>query len=810
MFRKTFVLFFSLLPLSGLTHAQDSKLKSIEALKISLPPKIDGILDEALWKNAATAKDFIQDEPNSGFHASQKTEVKIAYTDNAIYVAAMMYDTHPDSILHELGGRDQVDELNADAFGIGFDTYNKQADAYIFFVSASGVQSDFRWEDETYDAVWESATHIGKDGWSVEIKIPYSALRFPDNEIQNWRVQMERRIRRLRETSRWNHIPKNVPVELQYFGNLLGLSNLKSPLRLSLTPYLSTFLNSTPTTNSAGGTDRVTTTSYSGGADLKWGLDERFTLDMTLLPDFSQVQSDKKVKNLSYFETTYEENRPFFKEGTEFFNKNALFYSRRIGRIPMGFYSVNDSLSNGEILVENPQQAKLLNAVKLTGRTSDGFGVGLLNAVTSNTYAVAKDTLGVERSILTEPFANYNVFTINKQFKSNAKAYIINTNVGHNDGRTSNVTGSAVSVYNKSKTIQLDASGVLSNNHSRITKNQTGYLYFFGLNKVGGTYWYGISHEALSNNFNATDLGYFRLVNATKTDLYLNYNKYESGKKIISKQGELNLNLANNFLTHKPTEINLNASFFTLFRSRLGLHYSGGILPFETYDYYEPRVAGRYFIKEPLYYLNLGGSSDYRKKLALDFYLAYGSYLTRKAIEYTISPDLRYRISDRLTIRYKLSYNPTGNNQGRVEVDSLGQIIFGSRKLLTLSNSLSLKYIFSPIMSFSLNTRYYWSTGHYLEYYTLNNDGRLEPNATYKNNNDFSYDAFNIDAFYTWWFAPGSTLSIVYKNALERDEIVSAIPTLSDDFNTVLTAPKSHNISLKFIYYLDYQDLKRN
>src|ERR1051326_3046393 len=408
--------------------SQTDSLKTITAHQITVSPKIDGLLDDEVWKSAIGVSDFVQNTPNEGKLPTQKTEVKILYDNFAIYVGAMMYDSSPDSILHELGNRDDGD-LNADKFRFVVDPYNKKQDAYDFGVYSSGVQLDSRFSDFTYNGVWQSAVKILNNGWCVVMKIPYSAIRFPNTAEQKWSVQFTRDIRRNREFDQWSLTPNGQANPQKYWGTLLGISDIKPPLRLSLSPYLSSYYSSTPEYNADGTYNYAHGLSYNYGADVKYGIDERFTLDMTLLPDFGQVQSDNKVKNLSYREINYDDYRPFFKEGTDLFQKDKLFYSRRIGRTPTYYASIPDSLKSGETILKNPSQAKLLNATKISGRTNNGIGIGFLNAVTDNTYATIGDSLGGTRKILTEPLSNYNVFVIDKQLKSASNVYLINTNV---------------------------------------------------------------------------------------------------------------------------------------------------------------------------------------------------------------------------------------------------------------------------------------------------------------------------------------------------------------------------------------------
>jgi len=300
-------------------------------IRTDKPPRIDGILNDVSWEKATFLTEFVQFEPVLNAKPGLPTKVMLLYDDNALYIAAEMFDPNPDSIARQLGERDNED-LNADYFGVGFDTYNQQQDAYYYLVSASGIQVDGRIADETFDAVWESAVKINSNGWSVEMRIPYSALRFPAKDSQEWGFQVVRRIRRYREEIQWAPEEKGSGNRLVHWGKLTGFENIKPPLRLSFTPYVSANIqhNSDPAL-----ADDPWTSAFNGGMDIKLGINESFTMDMILLPDFSQVQSDKIQKNLTALELIYDENRTFFNEGTDLFQKGNLFYSRRIGRTPL-------------------------------------------------------------------------------------------------------------------------------------------------------------------------------------------------------------------------------------------------------------------------------------------------------------------------------------------------------------------------------------------------------------------------------------------------------------------------------------------
>jgi len=803
-------------------HAQDST-KTLNALRTASAPKIDGLLDDDVWKNAEVASDFIQRDPIEGAKPSQKTEVKIVYDDYAIYVGAMMYDTAPDSILHELGNRDD-DELNADFFLFVIDPYNTRQDAYFLGVYASGVQTDSRESDWTYNAVWQSAVKIIDKGWSVEMKIPYSAIRFPSTKEQKWGLQFTRDIPRNRETEHWSLEPAGKANFMKYYGTLEGISDIKPPLRLSLTPYVSGYYETAPAYNPDGTYNYANSFSYNAGADIKYGLDERFTLDMTLLPDFGQVQSDNKVKNLSYQEVAYDDYRPFFKEGTDLFNKERLFYSRRVGKTPTLFYSMEDSLQQGETIEKNPAQTKLLNATKISGRGNGGMGFGLFNAVTDNTYATIKDSLGNTRKILTEPFTNYNAFVFDQQLKNSSNVYIINTNVMRNGNayRDANVTASGFSLQNKSNTWEVNAGTALSQlftKNGSLTDNftdQMGYKYFAVLRKISGAWQYGIGQEALSKTFDRSDMGYQSIGNFSTSTAYLRYNLFKPWKFIQRSFNGIYLSYSENYTTGRRTNLSANLNSFLLFKNYWAAFFGGGISPVSSYDYNEPRVEGRYFRSYEYYYAYWGFDSDNRKKIGLNVNFNTSNWLKNNIHNfeqgqgYSIDISPRFRASDKLSFSCGFNYGLDPFNIGGFDgnTDSLGNVIFGGKKLDTYENTLSAKYIFKNDLSFSINARHYWITGEYIKYYTLLDNGLLAENPTYSVNNDFSYNAFTIDAVFSWQFSPGSVFSVVYKNAIETGGDI--IPkSFGDNFSSTIESPQTNSISLKVLYYLDYQQLKK-
>lgn len=773
-------------------------------------PLIDGVIEPEVWGLAEPISNFFQYNPVFQDKPSQYTEVRLLYNDDAIYVAAQMYDSHPDSILMQLGGRDA--SLNADAFGIRLDTYNNQLDAYSFEVYASGVQRDWRYEDRTYDGVWDSAVTINDKGWAVEMRIPYSALRFPSSDCQTWGLQLFRSIRRRRETIQWALEEKDVSNRLVHWGQLQGICNIKAPLRLSFTPYIS--MGSSHYPYDVNGVNNFSR-SFGGGLDMKYGINESFTFDMTLMPDFSQVPSDNQVKNLSAFETVYGEQRPFFKESMDLFERGDLFYSRRIGGRPIGFGNAESALNNDEVIIDNPGQAKLINAFKMSGRSSDGLAVGVFNAVTDKAYSSIDHIVnGTTRKVQTDPTTNYNILVLDQALSNNSSAYIINTNVLRTgDFRHANVTGAGTTLVDAGNSYQVRVSGALNQIYNKTGDSnnrfdvERGSRYYASVAKISGNFQTSLSRRAINPEYNDNDMGLTHRNNEIRDRLDVEYNIYEpfwklrnwNNRLVFQNQGRYHqYQVENLYMEYRTSASTINYNYLTH-----GVYY----YPKNQKDFYEPRETGRYFIRPKAIGGWAGISSDYRKPIALDFEVRYShaAALDKSNIYYNLSP--RFRISDQLMMIHSLSYSLRQNDIGYVGRDN-DQIIFGNRDVKTIENIFSSNYIVNSDIYFSLRLRQYWSKGEYDKYYQLQANGKLsdQENTGYSAN-DFNFNSLNVDLVFTWLFAPGSSLNLVWKNAVLHEQ-TGAVANYFDNFGLLRDSPQYNSLSLKILYYLDYQLLR--
>ena len=528
---------------------------------------------------------------------------------------------------------------------------------------------------------------------------------------------------------------------------------------------------------------------------------------MTLIPDFGQVPSDDKIYNFSPFEIRYDEKRQFFTEGTELFNKGGIFYSRRIGTQPVDYNNVYNSLDINEQVDNNPMQTKLLNASKISGRTNGGLGIGVFNALSGNTWATIVDTVtGESRKILTQGFTNYNMVVFDQALKNNSYFDILNTNYYIPEkGYCANVTGTEFKFANKNYTYALSGNGFVSQKYNRNSSPDLGYHYLIDFGKISGNFQFNYQQLLETDTYDPNDMGFNERNNKFNNQLALIYNIYEPFGKFLSSYNELAISYNCLYSGFKFTSFEIIGSshFTTLKHFDFGL--SLNMIPIPYHDYYEPRVEGYMYIQPAEYSGNIWISTDYRKTVAIDASLTgyHASRYQSNGINISISP--RLRASDRLFFVYNISYEDIINNVGYVNnyQDSTGKeiILFGKRDIRTITNILSANYMISSKMSIDFRLRHYWVTAPYSEYYTLRTDGYLDP-SDYHENNDINFNQFNIDFSYIWNFAPGSQLSVVWKNAIAT--LANTIEyNFFDNFGQTIGSPASNSFSVRFLYYFD-------
>lgn len=782
--------------------------KTLQTKFISEKIILDGKLNEAIWQSVPIATDFVMFQPDNGkkVEDNKRTEVHVLYDNEAIYIGALLYDNEPNKILKEISKRD--DFGTADFFGVFVNGYNDGQQNFQFFVNAADGQADClatdsNGEDYSWDAVWDSKTVLTDFGWVVEMKIPYAALRFSSETKQTWGVNFFREIRRDRAKYSWNFIDSKIGTFTQQNGIVEGIENIKTPTRLFFLPYASfyTYANA----------DRKTYGELKGGLDIKYGINDAFTLDAMLIPDFGQTKYDDRILNLSPFEQQFNENRAFFTEGTDLFSKGNLFYSRRIGGPP----SLHPKKEKNEQLIDNPASVDLYNATKITGRTKGGLGIGFLNAVTQKTYATIKNNDTQEsRRVLVEPLTNYNVLVFDQRFHKNSSVTLTNTNVTRNGSfRDGNVSALVWDLNTTKNTYNVSGNFEYST-INELQSKKDGINTTLNFAETSGKYRYNIGTNVVTKDFDSNDLGInfetnyyafygntsYRILNPTKifNSFNTNINIYTQFQKETGKvqADEINLNI------NSSTKKNHYIGF--------GMNYR----PVETYNYYEPRSDSRFSI-DPT---RLGGwfsiSTNYNNKFAFNINPSIAILNESKRISYGFYLSPRYRFNDHLSLNYEFNFFRQNNNKGYVDSSDNNNalpaetILYANRNAINYTNSLNGKYSLNSKMNFDLSARYYWSYTENKNFLKLENNGRLSDYNGYTENKNQDLTTWNLDISYNWWFAPGSQLTLLYRsNAAKYDNLINK--DFGNNYTSLLNNKDlSHVLSISVKYFIDYNQVK--
>lgn len=814
--KKLFCVLLTMCIIAGAKAGVSGK-KELVATRTTTAPDINGVMDDPAWKDAEVATDFTLFQFKYNQPSQYRTEVRVLYDNVALYIGAYMYDPHPDSIMRELSQRDALG--SSDFFDVILNPFNDGLNAEEFIVSCRNVQLDAKMypnadggEDFSWDAVWTSAAKIRDDGWCVEMKIPYSALRFPNKEKQTWAIQFVREVKRHRDKSSWEPQDPEIQGFTNQMGLLSGIEDIKAPVRLSVSPYFSSYYNMYADKENALHSDSW---QFNGGADLKYGLNDAFTLDMTLVPDFGQVQSDNQVLNLTPFETYFVEQRQFFTEGTELFNKGGLFYSRRVGGTPLRYYDVYSNVDSGDVVINNPAQARLLNAAKISGRTPGGLGIGIFNAVEGETYATVRREEGGKYTYLTGPRTNYNEVVFDQNLKNNSYVTLINTNVMR-DGAfyDANVSGTDFQINDKKNIFGFAGGGAVSQKYGTgMPGPETGYAWRIGAGKYGGKITYDFRLNHYGADYDPNDLGYLNTNNYGSFSLDAGYHKYKPWWHF----NQINVNWNANYLRLVVPDAYYSSDMYLEAWGSFRNYTFGGVWmdaqPVGDHDWFEPRTPGYYYALPGNF--NLGGwiSTDYSKRFAYDASGNFRIYDAAGRYRLNLSFSPRYRFSDEVNVVLTLNTSQWPNDVGWV-TNTDDSVIFGKRNNITYETILNLNYTPDVIMGFSLRLRHYWSFARYSEFYGLGSDGALYPTAYNSFDaggntpDNVNFNAFNIDFVYSWFFAPGSELDIVWKNAIYQAG--SYLPEgYFSDLRTCFDAPQSNTISVKILYYFDYLYLKK-
>lgn len=717
--------------------------------------EIDGELKENSWKQAPVLTDFIQYNPDEGSPATEKTEVRILYSKDCMYVGVRALDSDPDEIKAILARRDS--NPPSDWIRIWIDSYHDHLTAFEFAVNPAGVKRDVYWSndrksDDNWDAVWNVEISQDRAGWTAEFRIPFSQIRFPEKEFHTWGFQASRIIARKNEISYWCHVPKGVPQFVSLFGDLTGIESIPSPKRLQLFPYTlgKGSLQSIEEDNPFRRGPKLMTNL---GLDLKYGLKSSLTLDATFSPDFGQVEADPGQINLTAYETYFSEKRPFFIEGKNILSfplgsghlRESLFYSRRIGRSPQR------SLSHVKY-ADIPENTTILWAFKLTGKTAKGLSVGVMEALTEKEQANVITEEGGKSTETVEPVTNYFLGRIEKESRNGRSAvgfiftavnrkieeesliflrkaaYSAGFNFRHRWTKNiyeisgffigSYVQGSPDAIL---KTQQSSAHYFQRPDAAHLELDPTrtslsGYAGNFSFSKIGGEHWlWGIKGLIRTPGFEVNDMGYMRYADWINQRVWISFKEYKPGK--LFRDYDFTLSLSNDWdcsFTHLEcrTTFRINYRFLNYWNGTLSLSRGSD------------RLQADYLRGGPAVLLpgnwRFGGSfrTDSRKNFFFSLQETVRIF-DDGAKSFSISPGFVLRPSGNIDLNlwsnFNHSYSMLQYVTG-VSIEEHTHYIISRIDQTTVSFTLRINYTIAPNLTLQLYSQPFISAGKYREF----------------------------------------------------------------------------------------------
>ncbi|HIF85019.1 MAG TPA: hypothetical protein EYQ79_06085 [Flavobacteriaceae bacterium] len=813
--KNSFCLFFVLI--FSFTFSQDRKILNIN--RFDSPPKIDGILNDANWKTLIPATKFERWMPNNGSSEKDGYEhfVYIGYDDNAIYVAGKF--NNPNPIPVEFSQRDDIWEINAETFFISINSYDDNINEQSFQVTSAGTLGDsytsgeMSDEDWDFDTVFESKVSIGNKSWSMEMRIPYSALRFPSKKIQKWGINFGRKIAESGEVYTWNFVDQKNANYGESMGITSEIKDISPPIRLFFYPYAQSSIDFKKGSSPLNG--------YSAGMDLKYGINNSFTLDATLIPDFGQVTFDDKELNLSPFEQQFDENRAFFTEGSSLFKKadrisfrgGSFFYSRRIGDEIS--FDEEDILNANEKILSYDRKADLLNSIKLTGTTSSGLSIGFINSITDNAYASIENSLtGKIRKEKIAPATNFNVLSLNQQVLNEYSTIsFLNANV-YRIGEGFDNSNNSAFVFNLfDDKRKFNIKGNVNQSNSPVFSETKGFRGALAFDKLTGSLRYGFGWRGVDANYYQNDLGYYNNRNDQSiyakvsymtfnpTDLYEKLQAYlyvfESSRFYPKIKKSSGWRLGGEIISPKLEEI------------KLVIDYDSKNKNFE-----EPRSKNS-FINEPAKYeFQLQYKSDTRKKiqysLGMEHSYAVEELFDEKKNDIEINSGIGFRLSNNFNLDYEIKNEINYDDVGYVYKEN-ENIYFGKRDVKALENNLILNYNFDSYKSLNLRFRQFWSSAKYDDsFFLLNSKGErvVSDKSIIDNDPNTNFNLWNLDLSYNWEFLPGSKLTLLYRNNIFNENNLSGISYYSST-KELFQKPIDHQVSIRINYFLDYNLIKR-
>ncbi len=785
-----------LVPAGILAADEIPAVRTYTAAYIDKAPVIDGFLEPEIWQAIPAADSFIQRRPDPGKPATEPTEARLVYDDQAIYVAFTCYDSEPDKIIHRICKRDS--DGNSDFVEVDIDSYHDHRTGYTFVVNAAGIQEDdYRYKDGEADldwnAVWQAEARLTDFGWTAEFKIPFSCLRFnKSDQEQTWGINFVRIIRRKNETALWAPILPEQQGFISKLGHLAGIKVHDGGGRLEILPYAVSSARMEP--RRPGNPDGRAYTANSG-LDLKYSFTRRFnmTIDAAINPDFGQVEVDPAVLNLTTYETFFPEKRPFFIEGNKYFDTDFdLFYSRRIGRAP------RDYPQDAAYIFDYPKTTTILAAVKAVGKSPEGWIFGAINAVTAEEKIRYVDNSGIAKTAVVENPANYNVIRLKREFDGGSSIGIMSTGV--NQRRAVPVyTGGVDWTYsfkNRAYSWGFQAVG---------SKNETGGWGFnTGFMKNSGKHFrWSVGVEKESENLDLNRLGYIRRSDYQGGWGWLQYRIIADSR--IIKELYNNFNYWTGF-NGDGDRLNFggNYNFWMLWANNWG---SGGGIEMngQRFDDRETRGGPLYMIPRDW---SFWGSvdSDYSKKLAYSTWFSNGRY--RHGRYFSSGNSLTFKPDDNISVTTGPSYERTWDQYRWVDTqsDSTGQsYIFARLKTEMIDLNLRTLITFNKKANVEVYSQILLAAGAYNDFVRLVNPAAFEQlPAPYQGNPDFRTHSFIVNAVFTWEYSPGSTIYIVFTQGRSLYENLSGMLAPTRDIRRLFELDAESIFLVKLNYWLGY------
>ncbi len=827
------------------------------ATRISEKPKIDGKLNDACWQNGLWAGDFTQQNPNQGKAPSQKTEVKILYDNNNLYVGFRCYDKGPGKIMPILGRRD---DLVGDIAGIALDSYHDKQTAYEFNVAASGQKVDlvhlgaYLW-DLNWDAVWDGKAQVGDSIWTSEMQIPFSQIHFNPGKEQVWGMHIWRWIERLNEESQWKLIPIDAPAMVYLFGELRGIEGVKPKTNYEFLPYLN--MKFSPNT------DQKSEMKYGAGLNGKIGLNSGFTLDYAFNPDFGQVEADPSVLNLTSYEVFNEEKRPFFLEGNTILDfslgSDMLYYSRRIGHEPSIYSDLIDNLEDNQT-ISIADNVPILSALKLTGKTKNGLSVGVVQSMTAKENATIYSPDSKTKTAV-EPFSNFSIGRVKQDFNNGNTVLggmITSTFRSINDVQLdflpkSAMTGGIDFQHNWMKhKYFIDFKGIFSDIHGdkqAISDLQLSPVHYFqrlnadhleyNPDRTSLSGWGGLlTGGKRSGKFRATgslnwrspgvdfnDVGYLYQADLINELVNLKYTVTKPKEIVRSYFVEFEQehdwsygleNTLDRFKLHGYVQLN------NLWSAHLNLKKY-----FNIFDTRELR-GGPSLYKDGYNDVELYIQTNSVKRFWAGFGPRVKFYSDKISKTSLFTTYLKWQLSDRFSITSQTVIDHSIDHHQYVtrtaDLTGATKYLVGTINRNTISSTLRFEYYVSPEISIQYYGNPYASTGTYenfrevadasnksldkryvslAENSTSNNKLILKKNgvSTYTiSNPDFNFQEFRSNLVGRWEFRPGSTLYLVWTNTRSNysDQLGQSI---GKSFGDILSAKSQNVFMVKFSYW---------